>query len=131
MNIAKTVNTLIALMLLVLPLSAKADIKIFLGAPAYKYHYKPYTYPAFKYHHYKRNRYSDYSRHRFNYRSKFNRHNRGYGHSYSPYRYKRHSYAPYINTDRHHRRHHSYEQGFYDGLRYGQQKHRTKNKILN
>ena len=123
MTTSKKINILLATLTLLLPLSAKADIKIYFGGPAYKYHhYKPYSYyPAYKYHKYKRNRYySPYSRHSYSYYSNFPRYRHSY--SYSPHKYKKRYYSPYNYKGRHYRKHQAYERGFYDGLKYGKKK---------
>lgn len=106
---SKKMNIILISALLLYPLVAIADIKIYFGAPAYNHHYKSHSYSNYKYNrheynHYRKNRYySPYSNHRHNY--------------YSYYSRKKYN-APY----KQHRRHHAYEQGFYDGLHYNKKR---------
>lgn len=120
----------LATLLLLFPLSSHADIKIYLGAPAYKYkhNYHPYN-NYYKPYRYNTRNYNPYSNHSYSYFSNFygNKHEHD---RFNYYRNKYHGYNHYNPYSHHKNKRHynnAYQQGFKDSYEFKQ--HKRTNKL--
>lgn len=125
---AKKILYLTAL-LLFFPMSASAEIKIIIGAPAYKYNHH-YSSQHSNKHHYKQSKHHRFNKYNFApYSYRNNNYNFSHGYRYQPNKIYNYSYYnPYSSFRYNQRNKNAYRQGYKDG-RHARNHHKKNFKL--